>query len=69
MNANNETNETKTRLNEESLELYPERRGQKLKKNWLNSMLSRDNVNQLKCEQKVFDVINESMKYFIIIHN
>jgi len=56
-----QTNKTKLDLNKESLELYPERTGTKMKKNWFESLVSREDFNKMKCERKVSEVIEESI--------
>ena len=48
-------------MSEEELHLYPERRGDKIKKNWLESMVDREDYNKIICEQKVYDVIQKSI--------
>jgi len=63
-NKTEETNKTKLNMNEESLELYPERRGIKMKKNWFESLVSREDLNKVKCERKVSQVIEESNQSF-----
>jgi hypothetical protein len=64
-NKSEKTDKTKPDLNEESLEIYPERRGEKYSENWFQSMFSRKDINKIKCEQKVLDVIEKSNFYSI----
>jgi hypothetical protein len=64
-NKSEEIDKTKPDLNEESLEIYPERRGKKYPENWFQSLVSREDINKIKCEQKVFDVIEKSNFYSI----
>jgi hypothetical protein len=62
-NKSEEIDKTKPDLNEESLEIYPERRGKKYSENWFQSLISRKEINKIKCEQKVLDVIEKSNFY------
>lgn len=50
-------------MSEEELNLYPERRGDKIKKNWLESMIDREDYNKIICEKKVYDIIQKSNQF------
>ncbi|CAG2101341.1 unnamed protein product [Medioppia subpectinata] len=47
-------------LTPEELEIYPERRGGRIHKNWVERMVDREDYNKIICEKRVNDVIESS---------
>ena len=47
-------------LTADDLEVYPERRGGKIKKNWIERKVDREDFNKIICEKKVFEVMKQS---------
>lgn len=49
--------------NEKARALYPERGGEKFKASWFDVLVKgegREGLDKMKCEQKVWDIVNES---------
>lgn len=52
-------------LTADDLEVYPERRGGKIKKNWLERKVDREGYNKIICEKKVYEVIKQSNYHLV----